>query len=161
MKVKNATSIRLNPLIDSIWSHGRDDNACALTAIGKAFNIKEDSIYRIFKQLGRKRNEGCTIQQIKNVIEICAALRNKHLYYVSEKNNPSLDTLAKKLKEGKYLVNCAGHLTYLKNGVYYDDYIYFGTVYPHVFTKINKKWLSVVGYWQILDKEPIRLKSAS
>jgi hypothetical protein len=149
MKVKNATSV-----IDSISSSSNDDNSCVLTAISTAFRIDPDNAYRIFKQLGRKKHDGCTNAQVRKAIEIVSASKNKYVTYTSQKNNPSLDTLAKKLKKGKYLVNCVNHITYLKDGIYFDDYIYFATRYPHVFRPVNRDYLSVVGYWQILDERP-------
>lgn len=150
MKVKNATSI-----VRSLTCNPPDDHSCALTAISTAFKIPEEHTFRIFKQLGRKRHEGCTNAQVRKAVEIVSAAKGKFVNYKSEKNNPSLDTLVKKLKRGRYLINCSNHLTYLKDGILYDDYIYFPKKYPHVFRPINRRYLSVVGYWKITDENPL------
>ncbi len=145
LKLKNFTPIEVALRSASEY----DDNGCALIALSSAFKVDYNTIMKLFELEGRKRHEGSTNDQVKKVIKVLAAFKEKQVKYHSLKNNPSLTKFYNEHKTGLYLLNQKNHISCLKNGVFVDDYLFYAKRYPSIYHDTISSHLRIVGYWEI------------
>lgn len=143
MKKKIDIEIRPNPKYE--FSYG----SCATIAIAAAFDMDIRSLNVILDLIGIKGyKEGLTYNQCVKVINKLALSLKKEITYI-----PNLDiTFGQYIyfnREESHLIMFSEHLSYMKDGIVYDNYF---TGYFNDQERLEFLSRKPTGFWRIRDK---------
>lgn len=121
---------------------------CAVIAIARAFKKKYKYVLNLFDFVGINARDGVTTKEIKKMVDFLCKEKELHNKYYSNKNCISIKTFLETHRKGTFLISFDFHLAYLKNGVFYDDYLTERRLEDN---KQNK----VYGWWEISKEESL------
>jgi len=117
---------------------------CATYAISQVFNEYDKDVVDHFKSIGANPNKGVTTIECRKIINRLALYNRKTSKYYSR---GSLKRILR--KKGHFLLNYDNHLSYVKDGVFYDDFFWFNG-YGEGWAKARKLAKKpILGYWEI------------
>lgn len=96
---------------------------CAVIAIACAFKKKYQYVKNLYDFIGVDSRNGVTTKEIKKMVDFLCKEKELENKYFSNKNSISVKTFLKTHKKGTFLLSFNYHLAYLKNGVFYDDFL--------------------------------------
>jgi hypothetical protein len=100
---------------------------CSVRAAAITFGIDYDVCYDVMARNGRKSSCGMSREYFNKALQELGTTYNKKIVYLSfpaEKGNPRMNTqkFLEKYKEGKFILNQAGHFSAAVDGVSEDSF---------------------------------------
>lgn len=101
---------------------------CSMAALSLAFNARYDEILILLKGITRRPEAGITTQQLRRAISYGCYIYNCVARAIVWRGK--LSQFVQEYPRGRYIINCAGHVTFISDGIVFDkrktDYDVYG-----------------------------------
>lgn len=104
---------------------------CVVRAVAIVLSVDYDKVYESFSEMGRKCSRGTEKDLWQNYLSFCNKLEKISFPPIKGQPRMNLDRFCEEYKQGKFILQMAGHLTTVIDGTVHDDFKprEFGCVY--------------------------------